>query len=295
MNLEKRNIYIGKRFGLQSKQAWKSTFITETTVDITKHGGKYPSPNMLKFMLQCPQTLDEGFKINQPILDQQKLMFSELKASLKQTRLDCVETRTDVKDINEKETLILSKVETITEKLGILSLQRGPSPDNTSKRDNKKEDKILSKLNDVEKKMNRIWSDYNKTGNNKPSEPEIVIDNSDNIKDLTLHCMTMNEKIEANNFLCLNITEAMQKEESKQEKCFKKIEDDFVTIAATNRSCLRELRELQASCKTRANRQNNMNNRILAELRNIVKALYPHNSQVHYKQNYIYIYFILLI
>ena len=281
MNLEKRNTNIRRRFGIPSEAAWKSVFITETTVDISKQIGKYPSPNMLKFMLQCPLTLDEGFRINQPILDQQKLMFSELKARLKQTRLDCVETRTDVNNINEKESMLLSKVDTITEKLGILSLQREPSPDNMSKRDSKKEDKILSKLSDVEKKMNRIWADYNKTGNNKPSAPEIVLDNSE-IKDLTSHCMTLCEKIETNNALCLNISDAMQKEEHKQENCFKKIEDDFVTISATNRSCLRELRELQACNETRANRQNNINNRILAELKNIVKMLYPDNSQVHY-------------
>ena len=281
MNLEKRNTNIRRRFGIPSEAAWKSVFITETIVDISKQIGKYPSPNMLKFMLQCPLTLDEGFRINQPILDQQKLMFSELKARLKQTRLDCVETRTDVNNINEKESMLLSKVDTITEKLGILSLQREPSPDNMSKRDSKKEDKILSKLSDVEKKMNRIWADYNKTGNNKPSAPEIVLDNSE-IKDLTSHCMTLCEKIETNNALCLNISDAMQKEEHKQENCFKKIEDDFVTISATNRSCLRELRELQACNETRANRQNNINNRILAELKNIVKMLYPDNSQVHY-------------
>ena len=281
MNLEKRNTNIRRRFGIPSEAAWKSVFITETIVDISKQIGKYPSPNMLKFMLQCPLTLDEGFRINQPILDQQKLMFSELKARLKQTRLDCVETRTDVNNINEKESMLLSKVDTITEKLGILSLQREPSPDNMSKRDSKKEDKILSKLSDVEKKMNRIWADYNKTGNNKPSAPEIVLDNSE-IKDLTSHCMTLCEKIETNNALCLNISDAMQKEEHKQENCFKKIEDDFVTISATNRSCLRELRELQACNETRANRQNNINNRILAELKNKVKMLYPDNSQVHY-------------
>ena len=130
-------------------------------------------------MLCCPLTLDESFRINQPILEQQKLMFADLKASLKQTRLDCVETRTDVKDINEKESLLISKVENITEKLGILSLQREPSPENTSKRDTKKEDKLLSKISDVEKKINKIWADYNKTGN-KPSTPEIILDNSEN-------------------------------------------------------------------------------------------------------------------
>ena len=91
--------------------------------------------------------------------------------------------------------------------------------------------------------------------------------------------MTLCEKIETNNALCLNITDTMQKEESKQENCFKKIEENFVNIAATYRSCLRELRELQASCETRATRQNNINNRVLAELRNIVKMLYPDNSQ----------------
>ena len=179
INQEKRNTNIGRRFGIPSEAAWKSVFIAESTVDISKQVGKYPTPNMLKFMLCCPLTLDESFRINQPILEQQKLMFADLKASLKQTRLDCVETRTDVKDINEKESLLISKVENITEKLGILSLQREPSPENTSKRDTKKEDRLLSKISDVEKKINKIWADYNKTGN-KPSTPEIILDNSEN-------------------------------------------------------------------------------------------------------------------
>ena len=159
----------------------------------------------------------------------------------------------------------------ITEKLEILSIQRGLSPDTTSKRDKEKEDPILSKLKDVEKKMNKIWSDYNKASSKKPSDPEEVKENAENIKDLTLHCMTLCEKVEANNVICLSIAEnqastkdAMKKEESKQELCFKKIEDDFVTIAATTRSGLRELRELQANFDMRTNRQNVHNNCVLA-------------------------------
>ena len=281
INQEKRNTNIGRRFGIPSDAAWKSVFITESTVDISKQVGKYPTPNMLKFMLCCPLTLDESFRVNQPILEQQKQMFADLKASLKQTRLDCVETRTDVKDINEKESLLISKLENITEKLGILSLQRGPSPENTSRKESKKEDKLLLKLSDVEKKMNKIWSDYNKTGS-KPSTQEIILDNSE-IKELTLHCKNMNTTLDATNSVCLDMTENMEKQDSKQEGYFKKIEDDFVTISATNRACLRELRELQSSSEARANRQNNMNNKILAELKNIKNMLFPDNSQVNYK------------
>ena len=186
-----------------------------------------------------------------------------------------------MKDINEKESLLISKLENITEKLGILSLQREPSPENTSKRDTKKEDKILSKISDVEKKINKIWTDYNKNGS-KASTQEIILDNSE-IKDLTLQCKNMNTTLEVTNSLCLDMTENMEKQDSKQQGYFKKIEDDFVTISATNRSCLRELRELQSSSEARATRQNNLNNKILAELRNIKNMLYPDNSQVNYK------------
>lgn len=96
--------------------------MTDTTITPSRTAGKYPSPNTLRFLLQQPMTLDEGYKINQPILEQQKVMFSELKSDIKLVRLDCVETRTDVKDIVEKEVSVLFKVQLIVEKHESLEL-----------------------------------------------------------------------------------------------------------------------------------------------------------------------------
>ena len=124
MTSDLRNYHIGRRFGIPSGPTWRSTFLTDAPLPLAKTSGRYPSPQLLRYLVQQPLTFDEGYKLSLSTTEGHKSILAELKDGIRQIRTDCVETRNTIEDnLGEKPSSVLAKVKLITERLEKISTE----------------------------------------------------------------------------------------------------------------------------------------------------------------------------
>jgi DNA-binding transcriptional ArsR family regulator len=239
MTSDLRNYHIGRRFGIPSGPTWRSTFLTDAPLPLAKTSGRYPSPQLLRYLVQQPLTFDEGYKLSLSTTEGHKSILAELKDGIRQIRTDCVETRNTIEDnLGEKPSSVLAKVKMITERLEKLSTEAKSGSNNSSR----KEETVVTKLNQLLKKMDKLVPIQE---NNKQGD-------ATDLEDLVKHTIAMNEKVETQGEQVKALRDEVEvvKNDMKilrleNEKHFKRLEAKLSFVADTSCDILCAIKELR--------------------------------------------------
>ncbi len=177
--------FVGKRFGIPADGSWRSVFLVDPIFPATRTTGNYPSPLLLRYLLQQPLTYAEGHNLTNPILQKQVTMLTELKEDIKKT-----------------ETSITSTMKNLLEKRPITNEDKSTVESNDKR---KKEGSMINTMEQMSKKIDKLSANLSKpqeikkeakknTEQEKEKEKEEKI-NSQNTLTIVNNVIGLNKKI----------------------------------------------------------------------------------------------------